>query len=46
MLEIRNLAKSFGGVKATNDVSLDFPDGSLTAVIQPISVRYTRSKKL
>jgi branched-chain amino acid transport system ATP-binding protein len=35
MLEIRNLAKSFGGVKATNDVSLDFPDGSLTAVIGP-----------
>ncbi|WP_440638925.1 ABC transporter ATP-binding protein [Bradyrhizobium sp. PUT101] len=35
MLEIRNLAKSFGGLKATNDVSLDFPDGSLTAVIGP-----------
>ena len=35
MLEIRNLQKSFGGVKATNDVSLDFPDGSLTAVIGP-----------
>ena len=35
MLEIRNLAKSFGGVKATNDVTLDFPDGSLTAVIGP-----------
>src|SRR5437867_13288639 len=35
MLEIRNLAKSFGGVKATNDVTLDFADGSLTAVIGP-----------
>lgn len=35
MLEIRNLAKSFGGVQATNDVSLAFPDGSLTAVIGP-----------
>jgi branched-chain amino acid transport system ATP-binding protein len=35
MLEIRNLQKSFGGVKATNDVSLSFPDGSLTAVIGP-----------
>src|SRR5512140_2918915 len=35
MLEIRNLQKSFGGVKATNDVSLEFPDGSLTAVIGP-----------
>ncbi|MDE2375995.1 ABC transporter ATP-binding protein [Bradyrhizobium sp.] len=35
MLEIRNLQKSFGGVKATNDVSLAFSDGSLTAVIGP-----------
>ncbi len=35
MLEIRGLSKSFGGVKATDDVSLDFPDGSLTAVIGP-----------
>jgi branched-chain amino acid transport system ATP-binding protein len=35
MLEIRGLAKSFGGVKATDNVSLQFPDGSLTAVIGP-----------
>lgn len=35
MLEIRGLAKSFGGVKAADDVSLQFPDGSLTAVIGP-----------
>jgi len=35
MLEIRNLSKSFGGVKATDNVSLDFADGSLTAVIGP-----------
>src|SRR5215468_1549037 len=35
MLEIRSLQKSFGGVKATDDVSLQFPDGSLTAVIGP-----------
>jgi branched-chain amino acid transport system ATP-binding protein len=35
MLEIRNLSKSFGGVKATDDVSLQFADGSLTAVIGP-----------
>ena len=35
MLEIRELAKSFGGVKATNDVTLQFADGSLTAVIGP-----------
>jgi len=35
MLEIRGLCKSFGGVRATDNVSLDFPDGSLTAVIGP-----------
>ena len=35
MLEIRGLSKSFGGVKATDNVSLDFADGSLTAVIGP-----------
>jgi branched-chain amino acid transport system ATP-binding protein len=35
MLEIRGLSKSFGGVKATDDVSLAFADGSLTAVIGP-----------
>jgi len=35
MLEIRGLSKSFGGVKATDNVTLDFPDGSLTAVIGP-----------
>jgi branched-chain amino acid transport system ATP-binding protein len=35
MLEIRALCKSFGGVKATDNVTLDFADGSLTAVIGP-----------
>jgi branched-chain amino acid transport system ATP-binding protein len=35
MLEIRGLSKSFGGVKATDNVSFDFADGSLTAVIGP-----------
>lgn len=35
MLEIRGLCKSFGGVKATDNVSLDFADGSLTSVIGP-----------
>jgi branched-chain amino acid transport system ATP-binding protein len=35
MLKIENLSKSFGGVVATNDVSLHFPKGSLTAVIGP-----------
>ena len=35
MLSVQNLSKSFGGVQATRDVSIDFPDGSLTAIIGP-----------
>ncbi len=35
MLKLENLKKSFGGVAATRDVTLDFADGSLTAVIGP-----------
>jgi branched-chain amino acid transport system ATP-binding protein len=34
-LEIRNLTKAFGGLRAIDDVSLDFPSGSLSAVIGP-----------
>ena len=34
-LEIRNLTKSFGGLRAIDEVSLDFPSGSLSAVIGP-----------
>ena len=35
MLRIENLHKSFGGVNAMGGVSLDFAEGSLTAVIGP-----------
>ncbi len=35
MLQVEHLRKSFGGVVATNDVSMDFPSRSLTAVIGP-----------
>ena len=35
MLRIENLKKSFGGVAACNDVTLEFATGSLTAVIGP-----------
>ena len=35
MLTVENLRKSFGGVLAMNDVSLQFDAGSLTAVIGP-----------
>jgi branched-chain amino acid transport system ATP-binding protein len=35
MLRLENVVKSFGGVVATNDVSLNFPTGSLSAVIGP-----------
>ena len=34
-LEIKNLTKTFGGVRAIDDLSLDFPSGSLSAVIGP-----------
>jgi len=35
MLRLENLVKTFGGVTATNDVTMDFPEGSLSAVIGP-----------
>lgn len=35
MLRVENLCKSFGGVLATNDLSMHFPQDSLTAVIGP-----------
>jgi branched-chain amino acid transport system ATP-binding protein len=35
MLQVQHLCKSFGGVKAADDITLDFADGSLTAVIGP-----------
>jgi branched-chain amino acid transport system ATP-binding protein len=35
MLEVQNLCKLFGGVKAADDITLNFADGSLTAVIGP-----------
>lgn len=35
MLRVQNLRKSFGGVAATNDVTMNFEAGSLTAVIGP-----------
>lgn len=35
MLRVENLSKSFGGVVAMKDVTLDFSPGSLTAIIGP-----------
>ncbi len=35
MLQVQHISKAFGGVKATDDVTLDFATGSLTAVIGP-----------
>lgn len=35
LLELRNLRKNFGGVVATNDVSLRFDPGTLSAIIGP-----------
>jgi branched-chain amino acid transport system ATP-binding protein len=35
MLKVQNLCKSFGGVRAADDITFNFADGSLTAVIGP-----------
>ena len=35
MLNLLNLSKSFGGVVATNNVTLEFPKGSLSSIIGP-----------
>ena len=35
ILDIRNLSKSFGGLKATDDVSLDLREGEIHALIGP-----------
>jgi branched-chain amino acid transport system ATP-binding protein len=35
MLSVQHLDKRFGGVHVTRDVSIDFPNGSLTAIIGP-----------
>jgi len=35
LLELRNLRKTFGGVVATDDVSLSFEPGTLSAIIGP-----------
>ena len=35
MLKVRNLCKSFGGIQAIDNVSLDIEKGSITALIGP-----------
>nr|CAD7045497.1 ABC transporter ATP-binding protein [Rhizobium sp. P007] len=35
ILEVRNLSKTFGGIKATADVSFDVGEGTITALIGP-----------
>ncbi|MGO9630422.1 MAG: ATP-binding cassette domain-containing protein, partial [Xanthobacteraceae bacterium] len=35
MLQVEDLSKSFGGVAAMQNVTLDFAPGSLTAIIGP-----------
>jgi len=34
-LQVRNVSKSFGGVIANNDISLDVPDGAIIGLIGP-----------
>jgi branched-chain amino acid transport system ATP-binding protein len=43
MLRVEDLSKSFGGVAAMQNVTLDFPAGSLTAMIGPNGAGKTRS---
>jgi branched-chain amino acid transport system ATP-binding protein len=35
MLEVRHLSKTFGGLKAVSDVSLDVPEGSIVGLLGP-----------
>ncbi|MFD2816549.1 ATP-binding cassette domain-containing protein [Paracoccus aerius] len=35
MLEVRNLSKSFGGLKAVSDASLDVPEGGIVGLLGP-----------
>jgi len=35
LLQVRNISKSFGGVKAVEDVSFDLPSGQLLALLGP-----------
>ncbi len=35
ILEVRNLTKSFGGIKAVDDVSVDVPENTLLGIIGP-----------
>lgn len=35
MLEVRNLSKTFGGLKAVSDVSLDVPEGAIVGLLGP-----------
>ncbi|UCH73089.1 MAG: ABC transporter ATP-binding protein [Rhodospirillales bacterium] len=35
MIELRNVSKSFGGVRANQDVSMDVPAGKITGLIGP-----------
>jgi branched-chain amino acid transport system ATP-binding protein len=35
LLEINNLVKSFGGIRAVRDVSINIPEGSMCAIIGP-----------
>ncbi|MDX2160227.1 MAG: ABC transporter ATP-binding protein [bacterium] len=35
LLEVRELAKSFGGIRAVRDVSIDIPEGSISSIIGP-----------
>ncbi len=35
LLEVKNLVKSFGGIRAVRDVSISIPEGSISSIIGP-----------
>ena len=41
ILEVKNVSKSFGGVKANVDISVSVEQGSIVGLIGPNAVSYT-----
>ncbi|MCK4803716.1 MAG: ATP-binding cassette domain-containing protein, partial [Spirochaetes bacterium] len=46
MLEVNNIVKSFGGLKAVNDCSIKVEEGSITGLIGPNGAGKTTTLKM
>ena len=44
-IEVRNISKRFGSFTALDDVSLEIPEGSLTAVLVLVLMTLTKPKE-